>query len=331
MTIATEEIKRKNTVDGQNKDARKILAIPRTPFLQLRGDMNTMHAKIYKEHPHVFTQVRRALGLKQDVLDQIDQALSVIPPGTGCLESFLALRQITAFSARSFDVIFKSSHPDQVDRATSMLSGPFFTSEEFPIPISDAGMNYPVVQLDLREASALAKQPIGDGLLQLWYDPCALEGIVRVIPRDKVKSGCLTDFGFENPLGYGGAPFDGFPLPNWWVSQPATGPVSIIHAYRPSLFQCQDGYLDVFMDDLAAELSQNLIDKVNQFDRAARYRSFREMSMLGTFYPIQYSAADIGANCLFSISDWGASGGAEVFYEITGTGDTKFSFAQCMR
>jgi len=73
----------------------------------------------------------------------------------------------------------------EVDRSKSMMKGPFFITEEYPVPITREGkLMVPIIQVDLRELSKLRGLPLGDGLLQAWRtwndDQC------RVIPRQVV-------------------------------------------------------------------------------------------------------------------------------------------------
>lgn len=73
----------------------------------------------------------------------------------------------------------------EVDRSKSMMKGPFFITEEYPIPTTKDGKHMvPIIQADLRELSKLRGLPLGDGLFQAWWtwneDQC------RVIPRKVV-------------------------------------------------------------------------------------------------------------------------------------------------
>jgi len=73
----------------------------------------------------------------------------------------------------------------EVDRRKSMLKGPFFITDKYPIPCVNGGeFMIPIIQADLRELSSLSRLPLGDGLLQVWWagttDEC------RVIPRKVV-------------------------------------------------------------------------------------------------------------------------------------------------
>lgn len=75
----------------------------------------------------------------------------------------------------------------KVDRRASMLKGPFFINEEYPIPRKkDGKLMVPIVQSDLRDLSKLRGLPLGDGLLQAWWAWDEWE--CRVIPREIVRN-----------------------------------------------------------------------------------------------------------------------------------------------
>jgi len=71
---------------------------------------------------------------------------------------------------------------NQVDRRKSMLKGPFFITDKYPVPkMSDGEYMIPIIQADLRELSKLRGLPLGDGLIQAWW--AGGEWECRVIPR----------------------------------------------------------------------------------------------------------------------------------------------------
>jgi hypothetical protein len=55
--------------------------------------------------------------------------------------------------------------------------------------------------------------------------------------------------------------------------------------------------------------------------------------LFGSFYPIQYSTADVGNdwNCLVHFPEWGSSGNAQVFYCLYENGNMSFTFQESLR
>jgi hypothetical protein len=78
----------------------------------------------------------------------------------------------------------------EIDRTTSMISGPFFTSAEFPWPAEPEGWIEPLFQIDLDVASEVAGFCVGNGLVQLWMNDQG--SIVCHIPRTAVRMGEVT-------------------------------------------------------------------------------------------------------------------------------------------
>ena len=74
----------------------------------------------------------------------------------------------------------------EVDRRKSIVMGPFFITDKYPLPTTKEG-NFllPCIQADLRALSKLRGLPLGSGLLQVFY--AFPNGICRVIPRSVVN------------------------------------------------------------------------------------------------------------------------------------------------
>ena len=209
-----------------------------------------------------------------------------------------------------------------------MLTGPFFTSAEFPIPSSETGMFFPVVQLELDELSAAAKQDLGDGLLQLWFDLATQTEQIRVIPLNKTSVDEMTPFEWKPP-----APFDDFPLPHHWNLNPNGSQVPTIIELKSWGVQSQGSSIAAHLDNMGDELvSDWLRVLVKLFAANTPSKTVGAVSMLGTFYPIHYASSDVGMKCLINIADWGSTGGAQLFYETATKGAAaKFAFWNCIR
>ena len=274
-------------------------------------------------------QIQMATALQKEILDD---AQALFPDefkadqGHSDIRCFAAQIQL---SAESFDVTFQPCNPQTVDRTASMLSGPFFTSKKFPIPTVNKEMLYPIVQIDLQIASALISEPLGDGLLQLWYDINADEGIVRVIPRSELTVDKETGFEFVPAKN-----FDGFPLPVCWGSDPNEETVLVMSKYKSTGISTQAEYPEIYLNDADEEyeVPKSLFKLVKKFNHIAPDKSSSAVHMFGTFSPIQYSAADVACKCLFHIAgDWGSSGNAQVFYKIDKKGGVSFQFLDSLR
>lgn len=274
-------------------------------------------------------QIQSATALKQKIIEGIRKLFpDVLEPKNSDSDERCFLRQIE-LSAESFDVTFDMCSPKDADRIKSMLSGPFFTSNKYPIPEVSSEMLYPIVQVDLRVASSIIGEPLGDGLLQLWYDINAFKGVVRVIPRPEVEMPMSTEFSFTPPK-----KFDGFPLPSSWGSDPSGNQVRVMSKYKSTGISSQPEYATIYLNDVSEnyELPDDLFALVNDFERTTNGKSSSSVHMFGTFYPIQYSAADVGMKCLFHIAgDWGSSGNAQVFYDIAKNGTVSFAFWDSLR
>lgn len=274
-------------------------------------------------------QISKVTALKQAIINETAKLFpAVLESKSNSSPERRFFRQIE-LCIESFDVAFEVYSPGETDRTKSMLSGPFFTSSKFPIPQTTLGMLYPIVQVDLRVASAIIGESLGDGLLQLWYDLNAFDGVVRVIPRSDVDMATCTGFDFEAP-----EKFDGFPLPFNWKSDPSGDQVRVMSSYKSTGIAGQPEYATLYLNDVSEnhEIPDNLFGLVDDFERSTTLKSSSSLSMFGTFYPIQYSAADVGKKCLFNISgDWGSSGNAQVFYEISENGTVSFAFLNSLR
>lgn len=224
-------------------------------------------------------------------------------------------------SAEAFDVKFKEQNPKIVDRSISMLSGPFFTSKEYPIPSTDDLMWYPVIQMDLRVASSLIQEALGNGLLQLWFDIRTNFGELRVIPRSIVTQANLTEFLFCREDEH-----EAVPLPWDWDSDPTGDGVRVMSSFKSTGIASQPEYLSIYLEDLASEfdVSNEFSKKVNEFERITERESGSVLTLFGTFYPIQYSAGDVGEKCLLNFNEW-FGGNAQVFYKFE-NGQPEFRF-----
>ena len=213
------------------------------------------------------------------------------------------------------------------DRRSSMIVGPFFTSDEFPIPATCSGMMCPVVQIDLRTASALSGDDLRDGLLQFWYDTgdsYPSQGHIRVIPRDAVDGQAPTDFEWVAPADLGES---SLPTELWFDPDQET--VKTIKGLVSTGLRSQDSYINVYWGELDEQFTDEIRERLQAFREGTEYTN--SMHLFGTFYPVQYSASDVGMKCLFHFPRWGSDGNAQLFYEVCGPDSFVFRFRESVR
>lgn len=281
--------------------------------------------KIHKSRK-IHEQVALANGLKAELVRLIRRKLRGAKLDEERSTLWHDLLREVELTEESFRVTLKECSAEKVNRRTSMLSGPFFTSDEFPIPDAQSVMMFPVVQLELEELSAAAQDNLGDGLLQLWYDLGRQKEYIRVIPLTKVHSQEMTKFDWVPA-----SSDDCFPIPLFWNTDPVGDRVQTISGLSSTGVQSHEMRIEACYMDLIDDESDWLWTLMKLFLKNTPYKFSSPVRMFGTFYPIQYTAADVDMNCLIDIGDWGASGSAQIFYKTTKGQATLFSFLSCLR
>lgn len=233
-------------------------------------------------------------------------------------------------AAPSFDIEFDSCLVGSVDRAQSMLSGPFFTTKKYPIPGDGKALAYPVVQLDLRLASNASGVNVGDGLLQVWYlmKGKVGEGIVRVIPRADVSQKLQTDF---NWVPFSEKKQSQLPLPTFNWDSAAEGPaVKVVSKILPKGMMYSGCEYSIYCN---AEIPKGVETQISRFVDLCEPDRTSVISLFGPFWIGEwkveaYGKNNSGAKCLLSINDWGGYGCAEVAYQIDRKGKVKFEYRE---
>ena len=225
-------------------------------------------------------------------------------------------RQLRSFRW-SFPIKFKKIKPEKCDRTKSLISGPLFTSENYPWPMSDGRYREPVVQFHLSEIADLTHEDFGEGLFQLWVGPDAEGYEVRVIPTCEVEKGNLlpppaeiSDTYFEESEFYAG--FGAWPEPDQSVYQ-ITGIKDRVLSWDAMLNMCNDDF--EFEEKFGSEFN-SLIAKFIAIlpDRLPS----TEPHFFGNFNLIQYAPSESnptliafeGKPCFL----WGDCGNAQVYY-----------------
>jgi hypothetical protein len=274
-------------------------------------------------------QVRDAMALRARMLSALNLRglFDPIVPGDDAREpvrnQFL---QTLCSAAEGFIPVVTTTAVNQVDRKASMLAGPFFTCNEYPLPESSSGTLAPIIQLDLQVLSQLSGKDFGDGLLQVWCDTDwnnDSRDFIRVVPRDVLNNASMTPFEASDVAAG--------PVPEEWIFDVSWDEVDVISGFESMGFHAQTSYLDVYAADLTEDQLSSISDDLSKFitltDLTNRFHLF------GSFYPIQYSTADVGYDwdCLVHFPEWGSSGNAQVFYCLYEKGNMSFTFQESLR
>lgn len=275
----------------------------------------------------VQAQLLEARALRKKLIATLTSALSGEAGKIGLdeEESKNIVLHTIELSAEGFRPVLMPVTIAALNRTSSMLAGPFFTSAEYPIPSNSGGMLLPIVQLDLREIGELSGQDLGDGLLQLWCDPDwtnSDRGLVVVIPREDLEKQEMTPFDYELQPGA-----EESPIPIELVFDPDLTEVRTITGYESTGLHCQS--LEFRYDYLPEGLVDEIEDDIQRFMDLTDLPS--ELHVLGSFYPIQYGAADNGWTCLIHFPTWGSSGNAQLFYILHEPDMIAFNFMESLR
>lgn len=276
----------------------------------------------------VRAQLALAAGLKAELLRLIRRKIARAPSADLAAKWQSLLLQVE-LSAPAYKLQTQLRAAAQLDRRCSMLTGPFYTSAQYPAP-HDArgGVLFPVVQLELGPLASAIQEPLGDGLLQLWYDLAEARAMIRVIPLRAVDANEPTPFSWVAP-----ADLDAAPMPGDWNRDPCGDRVHQIVGLVATGLECQAGFIEAHYLELAPEKPDWLGTLIQLFIEKAPYKrrsSSESVKLFGTFFGIQYSAADVGVPCLMSMG-WYASGGAELFYRLSKGQAPQYSFWNCDR
>ncbi len=277
-----------------------------------------------------YEQSKVAKALRQGITRLISQKMRSGKFGDSSPEDWQALAATIALGAEGFEPVFKAVAAPEVNRRGSMMTGPFFTSGRFPVPTTASGaVMLAMAQLDLDDFSAAARDDLGDGLLQWWFDTEAEEALMRVIPWQEAQGAELTAFD-ERAADL--SAFDAYPLPSYWADRFCGPLVQTIVALKSRGFQSQASTIEALCWNLGEDISEWLRVLVNLYAEKAPHTLRGPVGVLGTFYSIEYSAHEVGMRCLLDVADWGSSGGAQIFYRPQSPGRAaQFEFWNCVR
>jgi len=225
-------------------------------------------------------------------------------------------------SAEGYKLILKDTPVSEVDRKSSMLSGPFFSSKEH---VSYWG-DMPIIQLDLREISQLAGKDFGDGLFIFYYEPDQEADMqdASSIPRSEVETQAMTPFGQgeiddeesgdededEDEDEQLDSPYEEE------IFQKSSDTVKVIVGYESIGMQSQVSTIEYLSEDLPESIKSNIQDDLNQFIKLTNSKDV--FHILGSFYPIQYDVTEVAVPCLVHFPQWNATGNAQIFMSSPG-------------
>lgn len=120
-----------------------------------------------------------------DLLDQIDRA-----EGKPLRQGWRYHLAFDSTPRVAFPVAWKEIDSKKIDRCASMLSGPLFTSIEYPWPklsewrngakVPAEGFCEPILQIDMNLISRVARRNFEPGVVQVWMDD--QDSVVRFCP-----------------------------------------------------------------------------------------------------------------------------------------------------
>ena len=224
-----------------------------------------------------------------------------------------------------FDISANKKPYAKVNRYSNMLSGPFFVSEKYPVPVVGSKEMYPLIQLDLGDLSKALDAAIGAGLLQLWYDVSGEREFIRIIPTDELNDEELIAYQVD-PLN----PDDAFPLPIWMELDPVANGVNVVNEFISRGIQNKGEFVDCYFrlfenkDDL---LRRSLMN----FEKIGHQESGGSFAVGGTLQAIQYNHTDVKMRQLLKFTAWGSSGNAEIFFRSRNDQATEYLFRSCVR
>lgn len=224
----------------------------------------------------------------------------------------------------AYPLITESRSNDAIDRTASMLSGPFFTCEEYEWPSTDGLSWEPIVQIDLELARSVADAVTATGLIQVWRDPGGPIG-----QRQSVYD-CL-----HIPKSLVGAERT-TPLPNGirhdpdsshaWRGRDSETPPWLIDGIQIlgtgkaalSLNYLIEDFLRNELEEMDDDYDADLQDRASLLaDEFGGRNHIDGDYLLGNFYPIQFGPnlnpllVNLGTEHFW----WGDEGSAQLFYD----------------
>lgn len=241
----------------------------------------------------------------------------------GIRNSFLAFRWAYPIKLEAVEV-------GECDRTQGMISGPLFTSNEFPWPEKNGKYREPIAQFYLEDVGKLSDENVGTGLLQLWVGPDSDDYLIRIIPHFAISADGLSEFPddinenyFENSVSYD--PIKAWPVRGCKIYQITGVSDKVLNWDSLVKFAADDYSFD-------EKFGKGLAEEIRAFTAIIPSDlPNTEPHFLGNFSLIQYDVAMMPRTLLALESKpcfmWGDFGNAQIFYEATTSGETRFTFS----
>lgn len=226
--------------------------------------------------------------------------------------------------SEGFSVSQKTIPYDQVDRCSSMLTGPFYVSKDFPVPLGKNAPLFPLVQLDLSIIAKALGDECGVGLLQIWFDVDSEKEFIRTISLDQIKNFEPIEFNVEAL-----EQESSFPLPFWVEKNPVKNGVSVLQGLVSYGVQLEENLSHKY--DLFEKSDDWLATLLTIFGQITSRTVSKNFSVGGNLFSIQYNQSDVQMRQLMQLSDWGSSGSAEIFFRSNKEAPAEFAFWSCVR
>lgn len=236
----------------------------------------------------------------------------------------------------SYPMYWRAGPVSQLNRLSTLLSGPLFTSEQHPWPrrtefaegkkVESEGYCEPLFQIELELLGKVAGRQIGTGIVQVWMDDW--RPMTRLISDRDLKSSDLTPVSPKIIEFFSNGPTDGNVYREWGEDQ-QTAPWLVsgwqyhslgraIHELPTTLdydledlstgqMQCD---IEVDYDGSEAD-AQNVLDQLKKLE--SRYRRsnspgdrkglMRAGSLFGRFYSVQGYHDDFFENTALTLVD----------------------------
>lgn len=272
------------------------------------------------------TKIKKELHIHNNVRSELLRLLEIQISNTEVdnTEDWNDIYQEILNSSEGFNVSFKRSHYEQVDRTCSMLSGPFFTSENHPAPLGKNGYTmHPIVQIDLSILSRAFNIDLGTGLLQLWFDLSTNIDVIRTISRNEIARTNTTPFNV-NPVKVNEA----FPLPHWLDLDPVNNGVSTIKGLTSFGLECTSDLSEVAPSAAPNEWLQTLL--AVYYRLTSNNAASSNIQIGGMLQTIQYNPSEVPMRQLLRFFDWGSTGSAEIFFKTNDGSSPEFTFMYCV-
>lgn len=141
--------------------------IPATPGVLKKID------SFYEMKNQLFTEIHHA-----EIPDDLRESISVV------LDK----------AALTYSVVGDEISKEKISRLASMVCGPSYVSNKHPQPVDSTGVGmFPVLQIDLDWLGMVTERKFTSEILQLWWSPNDIDGVIVAIPKSEVDLLSVVD------------------------------------------------------------------------------------------------------------------------------------------